>query len=69
MKHEQNIDCGGGYAKIFPCEFDGKDMHGETPYNIMFGKYTIILHILSRLEKCCPIILNDTFLYVSICRS
>merc|ERR1711863_190562 len=37
VKHEQNIDCGGGYAKIFPCEFDGKDMHGETPYNIMFG--------------------------------
>merc|ERR1711974_17954 len=37
VKHEQNIDCGGGYAKLFPCEFDGKDMHGETPYNIMFG--------------------------------
>ena len=39
VKHEQNIDCGGGYAKIFPCDFDGKAMHGETPYNIMFGKY------------------------------
>merc|ERR1712173_132848 len=37
VKHEQNIDCGGGYAKIFPCDFDGKDTHGETPYNIMFG--------------------------------
>jgi len=37
VKHEQNIDCGGGYVKMFPCEFDGKDMHGETPYNIMFG--------------------------------
>merc|ERR1711974_555194 len=37
VKHEQNIDCGGGHAKLIPCEFDGKDMHGETPYNIMFG--------------------------------
>merc|ERR1711963_892950 len=37
VKHGQNIDCGGGYAKIFPCDFDGKSMHGETPYNIMFG--------------------------------
>merc|ERR1712141_365965 len=24
-------------AKFFPCDFDGKAMHGETPYNIMFG--------------------------------
>merc|ERR1711931_583640 len=27
----------GGYVKVFPCDFDGKAMHGETPYNIMFG--------------------------------
>jgi calreticulin len=37
VKHEQNIDCGGGYAKIFDCKLDSKDMHGETPYEIMFG--------------------------------
>jgi len=40
VKHEQNIDCGGGYVKIFPSTIDQKDMHGgegETPYNIMFG--------------------------------
>lgn len=37
VKHEQNIDCGGGYAKIFTSDLDQKDMHGETPYNIMFG--------------------------------
>ena len=41
VKHEQNIDCGGGYVKVFPCDFDGKAMHGETPYNIMFGKSKI----------------------------
>jgi len=36
VKHEQNIDCGGGYLKIGPTT-DLKDFHGETKYNIMFG--------------------------------
>ena len=38
VKHEQNIDCGGGYAKLFDCSLDGKDMHGDSPYHIMFGE-------------------------------
>lgn len=38
VKHEQNIDCGGGYVKIFDCSLDQKDMHGDSPYQIMFGK-------------------------------
>lgn len=37
VKHEQNIDCGGGYVKVFDCSLEQKDMHGETPYLIMFG--------------------------------
>jgi len=37
VKHEQNIDCGGGYLKVFNCDLDQKDMHGESPYQIMFG--------------------------------
>jgi calreticulin len=37
VKHEQNIDCGGGYAKVFPSDLDQKDMHGDSPYYIMFG--------------------------------
>jgi len=37
VKHEQNIDCGGGYIKILPPSIDPKEFHGETPYNIMFG--------------------------------
>ncbi|KAG1698131.1 Calreticulin [Nymphon striatum] len=37
IKHEQNIDCGGGYIKLFPSTADQKDLHGESPYNIMFG--------------------------------
>ena len=40
VKHEQNIDCGGGYFKIFPSTVDQKTLKGgadEDKYNIMFG--------------------------------
>jgi len=38
VKHEQNIDCGGGYIKILPKEgVDQKVFNGDSPYNIMFG--------------------------------
>lgn len=37
VKHEQNIDCGGGYLKVYDCSIDQKNLHGETPYLIMFG--------------------------------
>jgi len=36
-KHEQNIDCGGGYVKVMAEGADLADFHGETPYHIMFG--------------------------------
>jgi len=38
IKHEQKIDCGGGYVKILPAEgVDQKTFNGDSPYNIMFG--------------------------------
>ena len=37
LKHEQNIDCSGGYIKLFDCKLDQVDMLGQSPYNIMFG--------------------------------
>ncbi|CDW57937.1 calreticulin [Trichuris trichiura] len=37
VKHEQNIDCGGGYVKLLPANTDLNDFNGETPYYIMFG--------------------------------
>jgi len=46
VKHEQNIDCGGGYVKEFACSLDQKDMHGESPYQIMFGKFLISEYII-----------------------
>lgn len=36
VKHEQNIDCGGGYIKLLP-DFDLASFEGETKYYIMFG--------------------------------
>uniref|UniRef100_A0A3B4AN36 Calreticulin n=1 Tax=Periophthalmus magnuspinnatus TaxID=409849 RepID=A0A3B4AN36_9GOBI len=37
VKHEQKIDCGGGYVKVFPADMDQTDMHGDSTYYIMFG--------------------------------
>lgn len=38
VKHEQKIDCGGGYVKVFPSDLEQTNMHGESSYYIMFGK-------------------------------
>ncbi|VDN55011.1 unnamed protein product [Dracunculus medinensis] len=37
VKHEQGIDCGGGYIKVMGDDINQQDFHGETPYFIMFG--------------------------------
>ncbi|KAK7145764.1 hypothetical protein R3I93_013483 [Phoxinus phoxinus] len=37
VKHEQSIDCGGGYIKLFPSDLKQEDMNGDSTYNIMFG--------------------------------
>ncbi|KAF7666733.1 hypothetical protein LDENG_00095450 [Lucifuga dentata] len=37
VKHEQKIDCGGGYVKIFPADLDQANLHGDSSYYIMFG--------------------------------
>lgn len=39
VKHEQSIDCGGGYIKLFPSDVNQEDIHGDSVYNIMFGEY------------------------------
>jgi calreticulin len=37
IKHEQNIDCGGGYLKLLPKGVDRENFNGDDAYNIMFG--------------------------------
>jgi len=37
VKHQQNIDCGGGYIKLLPEGTDQATFNGDAAYNIMFG--------------------------------
>ena len=37
VKHEQKIDCGGGYIKLYPKDLEQSKLHGDSPYYIMFG--------------------------------
>ena len=37
VKHEQKIDCGGGYIKLLSADVDQNTFDGDTPYHIMFG--------------------------------
>lgn len=37
VKHEQSIDCGGGYIKLLPAGLDQSKFGGDSDYNIMFG--------------------------------
>jgi len=37
VKHEQNIDCGGGYIKLLPGGLNQKAFGGDSTYNLMFG--------------------------------
>lgn len=37
VKHEQGIDCGGGYLKFMPAGLDQSAFNGDSDYNIMFG--------------------------------
>jgi len=37
VKHQQKIDCGGGYVKVMPAPFDQAKFSGDDDYTIMFG--------------------------------
>eukprot|EP01083_Nonionella_stella_P184444 669618_1 len=37
VKHEQKMDCGGGYAKLLPPGIDQTSFNGDTDYSVMFG--------------------------------
>lgn len=37
VKHQQKIDCGGGYLKFMAAGVDQAGFNGDTDYNIMFG--------------------------------
>ncbi|KAM9796981.1 calreticulin-like isoform X1 [Syngnathus typhle] len=37
VKHQQGLDCGGGYVKIFDAQLDQAQMNTRSPFYIMFG--------------------------------
>ncbi|KAM7143766.1 calreticulin-3 isoform 2-T2 [Molossus nigricans] len=60
VKHEQKMDCGGGYIKVFPADVDQKNLSGKSQYYIMFGpdicgfdikKVHVILHFKNQYHS------------------
>ncbi|XP_036865384.2 calreticulin-3 isoform X1 [Manis javanica] len=60
VKHEQLMDCGGGYVKVFPANVDQKNLNGKSQYYIMFGpdicgfdikKVHVILHFKNQYHS------------------
>jgi calreticulin len=49
VKHEQGLDCGGGYIKVYG-DTDAKKFNGDTEYYLMFGPdqcgYTKKVHVI-----------------------
>ena len=49
VKHEQGLDCGGGYIKLLPA-FEPTGFHGESEYHLMIGPdqcgYTKRVHVI-----------------------
>lgn len=42
VKHEQTLDCGGGYLKILPSGLDQENFNGDS-------KYKYVVHLLSAI--------------------
>ncbi|XP_034513873.1 calreticulin-3 isoform X3 [Ailuropoda melanoleuca] len=60
VKHEQKMDCGGGYVKVFPADVDQKNLNEKSQYYIMFGpdicgfdikKVHVILHFKNQYHS------------------
>lgn len=63
VKHEQKLDCGGGYMKLLSGEVDQKKFGGDTPYrsipcSLQLENFQFVLNLFlvencwSRIEKC-----------------
>lgn len=56
VKHEQKMDCGGGYIKVFPSDLDQKNLNGKSQYYIMFGECRGGGRVLPTSWRLCSII-------------
>lgn len=41
VKHEQKLDCGGGYMKLLSGDVDQKKFGGETPYRLILNPRSV----------------------------
>ncbi|RRT74139.1 hypothetical protein B296_00024124 [Ensete ventricosum] len=41
VKHEQKLDCGGGYIKLLSGEIDQKKFGGDTPYRCLLSTFVL----------------------------
>lgn len=39
VKHEQKLDCGGGYIKLLSGDVDQKKFGGDTPYRFVISPF------------------------------
>lgn len=54
VKHEQKLDCGGGYIKLLGGDVDQKKFGGDTPYRYFRTQYScaIALYLKMLLTWC-----------------
>lgn len=36
VKHEQSLDCGGAYVKVYPAGTEQEHLHGDSKYKYVF---------------------------------
>lgn len=49
VKHEQKLDCGGGYMKLLSGEVDQKKFGGDTPYRLLLFIYCTFFVVVQDL--------------------
>jgi hypothetical protein len=49
VKHEQKLDCGGGYVKLLGGDVDQKKFGGDTSYRYTLNNIVALLPIISHL--------------------
>lgn len=57
VKHEQKLDCGGGYMKLLSGEVDQKKFGGDTPYRL-YTIYSFVVGAFSVLTWLMPSLLR-----------
>ncbi|KAM1038648.1 hypothetical protein ACFX13_034039 [Malus domestica] len=52
VKHEQKLDCGGGYIKLLSGDVDQKKFGGDTPYRQVISPFGLTIFIMFGPDIC-----------------